>query len=335
MRSYQFDAFGLEHLEIVEVADPTPGPGQVVLDVKATSLNFRDLLVVKGLYNPKQKLPAVPLSDGAGVVSAVGEGVQDVSVGDRVMSHFISAWIDGPYRGEYGPTTLGTPGPGLAAQRVALPAHAVLPMPAGYDFAQAATLPIAALTAWSALVTEGNIKAGQTVLTLGTGGVSIFTLQLAKAMGAKVAITSSSDEKLERVRAMGADHTINYQTTPDWAAAVVKATGGTGADLTVESGGAGTLEQSMRATRAGGIIAFFGALTGLSAKVNLAPLLMRRLRLTGIYVDSRASFAKLNRFIEQHAIEPIIDRRFAFDELPQAFKHMEAGAHLGKIVIEL
>ena len=335
MRSYQFDAFGLEHLKAVDAADPTPGAGQVVLDVKAMSLNFRDLLVVKGLYNPKQKLPAVPLSDGAGVVSAVGEGVQDVSVGDRVTSHFISAWIDGPYRGEYGPTTLGTPGPGLAAQRVALPAHAVLPMPAGYDFAQAATLPIAALTAWSALVTEGNIKAGQTVLTLGTGGVSIFTLQLAKAMGAKVAITSSSDEKLERVRDMGADHTINYLTTPDWAAAVVKATGGTGADLTVESGGAGTLEQSMRATRAGGIIAFFGALTGLSAKVNLAPLLMRRLRLAGIYVDSRASFAKLNRFIEQHAIEPIIDRRFAFDELPQAFKHMEAGAHLGKIVIEL
>ena len=335
MRVYRFDQFGLEHLRLENAAAPQPGPGQVLLDVKAVSLNYRDLMVVKGLYNPSLRLPATPLSDGAGVIAAVGEGVTRVKVGDRVTSHFIAGWLDGPVRGEHVQSTLGTPGPGLAAEQVVLPAEAVVPMPAGYDFAQAATLPIAALTAWSALRTVGHVTAGQTVLTLGTGGVSIFALQLAKCMGAKVIITSSSDEKLARAKALGADHLINYRTDADWYRAVLEATGGLGVHLTVENGGPGTLDKSMRATRAGGIIALLGALTGRKGEITTGLILMKRLTIAGIFVDSRATFEQMNRFIEEHGVEPVISQRFSFEQLPEAFRLMEAGGHFGKIVVEM
>ncbi len=335
MRQYALTDFGIDHLRLQPADRPRPGPGQVVVEVKALSLNYRDLMVVKGLYNPKPKLPATPISDGAGVVSAVGPGVGRVAVGDRVVSHFVSAWIDGPLKAEYAKTSLGTPGPGMAAEQVLLPDYALVPIPDGYDFAQAATLPIAALTAWSALVTVGHVQPGQTVLTLGTGGVSIFTLQLAQALRAKVIITSSSDEKLRRARELGATHTVNYRTRPDWEAAVVELTGGQGADLTVETGGAGTLNQSLRATRRGGTIAFLGALTGLRGELDLAPLLMKRLHVAGIYVDSRASFETMNRFLTEHNIRPVIDRTFPFEALPQALRYMESGAHFGKIVVHL
>jgi NADPH:quinone reductase-like Zn-dependent oxidoreductase len=334
MRAYRFDRFGLENLKLVETDPPRPGPGEVVVDIRAFSLNFRDLLVIKGLYNPKLKLPAVPISDGVGFVSAVGEGVERVKVGDKVVSHFVSGWIDGPFQAEYAATTLGLPRAGLAAEQAALPAEAVLPVPKGYDFAQAATLPIAALTVWSALVTEGHLQAGQTVLTLGTGGVSIFALQFAKAMGANVVITSSSDRKLERARQLGADHTINYRTHPDWDEEVLRCTDGAGADVTVETGGAGTLNQTMKATRAAGLIAMLGALTGLRAEIDLAPVLMKHLRIAGILVGSRAAFEEMNRFIEEHAIQPVIDRVYPFEQLPDALRLMEAGGHFGKIVIE-
>jgi NADPH:quinone reductase-like Zn-dependent oxidoreductase len=333
MRAYRFHSFGLEHLKLEEVELPKPGPGEVMVDVKALSLNYRDLLILKGLYNPKLKLPATPISDGAGVVSAVGEGVTRVRVGDRVMSHFVSGWIDGPFRQEYVATTLGTPGPGLAAERAVLPADAVLPLPAGYDFAAAATLPIAALTAWSALVTVGHVQAGQTVLTLGTGGVSIFALQLAKALGARVIITSSSDDKLQRARQLGAEHTINYRTQPEWEQAALEFTGGTGVDLTVETAGPGTLDRSMKATRAGGVVALLGALTGRQGSITTGLLLMKRLHLVGIMVDSRAAFEALSRFLVEHRIKPVIDRTFGFEQLPAAFAHMEAGRHFGKIMV--
>jgi len=333
VRAYHFAEFGIDHLKLETEPPPSPGPGEVIVEVKAISLNFRDLMVVKGVYNPKLALPARPISDGAGVVAAVGEGVTGVRVGDRVVSHFISGWIDGPFRAEYGPTTLGTPRPGLACEQVALPAQAVLSIPAKYDFAQASTLPIAALTAWSALVTEGNVQARQTVLTLGTGGVSLFAVQLAKARGARVIVTSSSEEKLARVRALGADHTINYRAREDWDTAVLEATGGFGADLTVETGGAGTLPRSLKATRAGGKVCFLGALTGLKTELNLATLMMKRLHLAGMFVDSRAAFEAMNRFLEEHAIEPVIDRRFAFEQLPEALRCMERGEHFGKIVL--
>ena len=334
MRAYRFDKFGLEHLKLEDLDQPQPGPGEILLDVGAFSLNYRDLMVIKGWYNPKLQLPAVPVSDGAGTVAAVGEGVERVKVGDRVISHFISGWLDGPFQGEYIGTTLGLPRAGLAAESVVLPADAVVPVPEDMDFTQAATLPIAALTAWSVLVTEGNLSAGQTVLTLGTGGVSIFALQLAKAMGARVIITSSSDEKLERARALGADHLINYRTNPDWDKEVLKLTERLGVDVTVETGGAGTLNQSMKSTRAGGVIGLLGALTGLQDKVDLSQVLMKRLHIAGIMVDSRAAFEAMNGFIAQHNIEPVIDRIFPFEQLPEAFDLMQACGHFGKIAVK-
>ncbi len=335
MRIYRFGSFGLENLKLEEAAPPQPGPGEVLLEVRALSLNYRDLLVLKGLYNPKLKLPATPISDAAGVVAATGPDVQRVRVGDRVTSHFVSGWIDGPFRQEYLNTTLGTPAAGLAGEEVVLPADAVVPIPSGYDFVQAATLPIAALTAWSALRTVGHLQPGQTVLTLGTGGVSIFALQLAKAMGARVIITSRSDQKLARARALGADHTINYSTTPDWEQAVLEYTDGVGVDLTVENAGPGTLDRSLKATRAGGTVALLGALTGRQGMVTTGLILMKRLRVEGIMVDSRAAFEQMNAFLTAQRIEPVIDRRFPFEQLPAALRCLEAGEHFGKIVVTL
>ena len=335
MRRYEFAAFDLDQLDLAEREPPAPGPGELHLDVEAFSLNYRDLLVVKGLYNPNISLPAVPVSDAAGTVSAVGEGVTRVAKGDRVMTHFVSDWIDGPFEKRYVASTLGVPRAGLAAEQVILPERAVLPVPKGLGAAQASTLPVAGLTAWSVLVTEGALEPDQWVLTLGTGGVSIFALQLAKAMGARVAITSSSDEKLERARALGADVTINYRETPRWDKAVLEATGGRGADVVVETAGIQTMTQSTKACAAGSLIGVLGGVTGLSGEVNLAPLTMKRLRVVGVLVDSRANFEKFVGFLEEHPFEPVIGTTFPFEELRQALRHMEAGAHFGKIVLEI
>lgn len=337
MRSYQFDTFGLDNLKLIDVEPSPPGPGEVAVDVRAFSLNYRDLLVIQGAYNPRLPLPASPVSDGAGVVAAVGEGVTRVKQGDRVMTQFVADWVDGPFEKRYVGSTLGVPGPGLAAERVILPERAVVPIPKGYDFAQASTLPIAALTAWSVLVTEGGLEAGgssKTVLTLGTGGVSIFALQLGKALGARVIITSSSDEKLARAREVGCDHAINYRENPRWDKTVLELTEARGADIVVETAGIATMTTSMKAAAAGGVVGVLGGVTGLSGDINIAPLVMKRLRVTGILVDSRAQFEKLVAFLETHRIEPVIDRRFAFEEFPEALRHMEAGGHFGKIVVE-
>ena len=335
MRSYQLGTFELENLELTEIEPASPGPGEVAVDVRAFSLNYRDLLVIQGSYNPKLSLPATPASDGAGVVAAVGEGVTRVNKDDRVMTQFVADWVEGPFERRYVGSTLGVPGPGLAAERVILPESAVVPIPKGYNFAQASTLPIAALTAWSVLATEGGLEPGGTVLTLGTGGVSIFALQLGKAMGARVIITSSSDEKLARAKDLGADHTINYQENPRWDRTVLELTEGHGADIVVETGGIATMTTSMKAAAAGGVVGVLGGVTGLSGDINIAPLVMKRLRVTGILVDSRAQFEKLVEFLETHRIEPVIDRRFAFEEFPTALRHMEAGSHFGKIVVEV
>jgi NADPH:quinone reductase-like Zn-dependent oxidoreductase len=334
-------AWGLDNLRLENVPEPSPpGPGEALVEIRALSLNYRDLLVIRGHYNPKFPLPATPISDGAGVVKAVGPGVTSVKAGDAVVAQFITGWKSGPFRGEYVGTTLGLPGPGLAAERVILPADALLPVPRGYDHRQAATLPIAALTAWSALVTEGGLDPGRTdnaatVLTLGTGGVSIFSLQFAKALGARVAITSSSDEKLARCKAMGADCLINYRTQPDWEKPLLEFSAWQGADITVETGGAGTLDRSLKATRAGGRIGMLGALTGLKAEVTVGMILMKRLRIAGIMVDSQSAFAAMNAFIERHSITPAIDRTYRFDQLSEALKLMEAGGHFGKVVVNL
>lgn len=335
MQGYSLPAFGLDQLTLTNIATPQPGPGDVVVDVKAVSLNYRDLMVVKGLYNPKLRLPAVPLSDGAGVIAAVGDGVTRVRPGDRICSHFVADWIDGPFDLRYVQTTLGTPGAGLAAEQVVLPAEAVVPLPPDYDFPAGATLPIAALTAWGCLQTVTDVRPGDTVLTLGTGGVALFTLQLATALGAQVIITSSSDEKLERCRALGAAHTINYQNTPAWHERVLELTDGRGVDVTVETAGPGTLDQSMRCTKAGGHIALPGALTGRSGEISTGLMMMRRLTLAGVLVDSRVVFEKMNAFIAEKGLQPVISNTFSFDQLSEAFALMERGGHFGKIVLTL
>lgn len=333
MRAYRLNKFGIEQLVPVELEPPRPGAGEAVLDVRAISLNYRDLMVVRGVYNPKLRLPCTPISDGAGVVMAVGPGVTRVQPGDWVMTHFVPQWTSGPYRFEYLRSTLGTPGPGLAAEQVALPAEALLPLPSGYEYGEAATLPIAALTAWNALVETGGVQRGQTVLTLGTGGVSIFAVQIAKALGARVIVTSSSDEKLARAKGLGADIGINYRTTPNWEQLVLEHTGGLGADVTVETAGGETLNQSIAATRAGGTISLMGALTGLAANINTGLLMMKAIRLIGILVGSRESFETLARFLAQHQIRPVIDRQMRFDGLPEALRTMQRGGHFGKIVL--
>lgn len=334
MRAYQIARFGLEHLELKNLPDPQPGPGEVLLEVQALSLNYRDFLVIQGGYNPSLDLPATPFSDAAGVVAAVGDGVSRVKEGDQVMTQFVAPWIDGPYDTAFLAQTLGTPGPGVAAERVVLSAEAVVPMPREYGFAEASTLPIAALTAWSCLRTVTQLQAGQTMLTLGTGGVAIFALQLAKAMGAHVIITSSSDEKLQRCRELGADHTINYQKTPAWDEEVLRLTNGRGVDVTVDTAGPATLDLSMRSTCPGGTIALPGALTGRKGEVTTGLMLMRRLHIAGILVDSRTHFEDMVRFIEEHDLRPVISNTFGFDELPAAVQLMAQGGHFGKIVVE-
>jgi len=247
--------FGLDHLKLVDRPDPAPGPGQVVVAMKAASLNYRDLLVATGKYNPKMPLPRIPCSDGAGVVEAVGEGVSTVKVGDRVASTFFQGWVSGGYNEAVGKTALGGAIDGVLAERVVLEADGVVPIPGDLSFEEAATLPCAALTAWHGLVESGHVKAGESVLVQGTGGVSLFALQFARLHGARVIVTSSGDEKLRKAMAMGASDGVNYKDTPDWDKRVVELTGGVGVDHVVEVGGSGTLGRSVQAVRAGGHIA--------------------------------------------------------------------------------
>ena len=326
---------GPDGLQVDTLAEPTPGPGEAAVRVRAASLNFRDLLVAKGLYNPRISLPYVPLSDGAGEVSAVGPGVSRFKPGDRVAAAFMPGWIAGGPTEEGGRTALGGGGLGMLAETVVLPAEGLVAIPEHLTFEEAATLPCAAVTAWHALVTEGNIKAGDTVLVQGTGGVSVFALQLATLSGAQVIATSSSDEKLEKATALGAAHTINYKTTPEWDKAVRAWTGGAGVDHVVEVGGVGTLGRSLRATKIGGQISMIGVLSGAAGEVDTRPILMKNLRVQGIYVGSREMFEAMNGAITLHRLRPVVDSVFPLDEVASAFRRMESGSHFGKIVIRL
>jgi NADPH:quinone reductase-like Zn-dependent oxidoreductase len=327
--------FGLDALTVTEQPDPEVGPGQVLVRTRAVSLNYRDLLMVRGLYNPKQPLPLVPCSDGAGEVVACGDGVVGLSVGDRVATCFTQAWESGEPSAEKLRGTLGGPLPGTLAELLLLDARGVVPVPPHLTLTEAATLPCAALTAWSALVSYGRVEAGQTVLVQGTGGVSIFALQLARALGARVIATSSSDAKLERVRALGADETINYRQVPDWGKRARAATGGRGVDLVVDVGGAGTLAQSLAAVRVGGQIAVIGVLAGVVDQINILPILMQNVRLQGVLVGSRERFLSMNRAIAHLGLRPVVDRTFPFAESRAAFDHLASAQHLGKICIEL
>ncbi len=325
------NAFGIENLALEDVPQPEPGPGHVLVRMRAWSLNYRDLMVVRGVYAPKLKLPFQMLSDGAGEVAAIGAGVSRVKVGDRVAGAFMQTWIEGGANDTKAKSALGAAIPGLAAEYVVLDAEGLVQIPQHLSYEDAAALPCAAVTAWHALVTSGNLTAGDTVLVQGTGGVSMFALQFARMTGARVIATSSSDAKLERVRALGASDVINYQTTANWGRRVRELTGH-GVDHVVEVGGAGTLPQSLDAVRTGGRISLIGVLTG--GEVNPIPILMKNVSVQGIFVGSREMFDAMNRAITLSGLKPVIDRVFPFAELPQALRHMESGAHFGKIVLK-
>ncbi|MCP3143533.1 zinc-dependent alcohol dehydrogenase family protein [Pyxidicoccus xibeiensis] len=336
MKAYEIrDGFGLDKLVLTERTEPTPGPFQVRVRVKATSLNQRDLMMVEGRYNPRQKLPLIPNSDGAGVVDAVGPGVTRVKPGDRVMGLFSQMWMAGEPTRAAQTSTLGGPLDGALAECMVLHEDGVIPTPAHLSDEEAATLPCAALTAWSALVTYGALKAGDTVLVQGTGGVSIFALQLARLLGARVIVTSSRDDKLEKARALGANELINYATTPDWDKAARALTGGVGVDHVVEVGGAGTFEKSLRAVRVGGTVSVIGVLSGGAGNVPLTPILMQNLRVQGILVGHRQGFEALNRALTLHGVRPVVDRVFPFTEARAAFEYLKSGAHFGKVVIRV
>ena len=323
---------GIDTLEMAERPSPEPGPGQVRVRVRANSINYRDLNTVRAPGRMGLAFPRILNSDGAGDVAMVGAGVSGIAVGDRVAGCFFQNWAAGGISAAAMASAQGGPIDGMLAEEVVLDAHGVVPIPAQLDHAEAATLPCAALTAWSGLTVKGNLKAGDTVLLLGTGGVSIFALQFCTLMGARAIVTSKSDDKLARARAMGAWRTINYTETPDWATAVKDLTGGAGVDHVVEVGGGGTLAQSIEAVRIGGHIAMIGVLTQGAA--NPVPILRKSIRLNGIYVGSRAMFLDMNAAIEAGGLKPVIDRRFAFADAPAAYRCMEAAGHFGKIVIE-
>jgi NADPH:quinone reductase-like Zn-dependent oxidoreductase len=325
---------GIDELRPEELPEPRPGPRQVRVRMRAASLNYRDLLVVKGLYSRNLPLPLTPLSDGAGEVAEVGPGVTRWAVGARVAGIFMQTWLDGRISDAAGKSSLGGAIDGVAAEQVVFHEDGLVAVPDHLSFEEAATLPCAAVTAWNALVEGGGLRAGETVLTLGTGGVSLFALQFAKMSGVRVLITSGHDEKLEKAGRLGATDGVNYKTTPEWDKKVRDLTGGVGVDHVVEVGGAGTLPRSLRAVRTGGHVALIGVLAG-AAETNPMPVLMKAVRLQGVFVGSRAMFEAMNRAVILHAMRPVIDRVFPFEEIRAAYRHMESAAHFGKIVLRI
>nr|WP_289125667.1 NAD(P)-dependent alcohol dehydrogenase [uncultured Halomonas sp.] len=323
---------GLDKLNVVDVAAPgEPGPGEIKVRLHASSLNFHDYAVVAGMIPTDDK--RIPMSDGAGVVEAVGEGVEEFAVGDAVVSTFFPYWLEGPARVGDFTTTPGDGVDGYAREQVIRPATWFTRQPIGYSHVESATLTTAGLTAWRALVVDGGLKAGDTVLVLGTGGVSIFALQFAKLMGARVIATSSSNEKLERLRSLGAEHTINYRETPEWGKAVKALTDGKGVDHVIEVGGPGTLPQSIDAVKIGGHISLIGVLTGREGDIPTAKLMAKQAKLQGLIVGSRRHQIEMIDAIEATNLKPIIDREFPLSEIAEAFRHQESGKHFGKICL--
>ena len=329
------DGFGLEHLQVTATEIAEPGPGMVHVRFHAASLNYRDLSIALGTYNTKMQLPRILGSDAAGEMVAVGEGVTEWKPGDRVASVFFQNWHEGPFTQATGKSALGGPIDGVFATDRLLPAGGLIAIPETLSFEQAATLPCAAVTAWNALVEKGRLHAGQTVLILGTGGVSLFALQIAKAHGARIILTSSSDEKLARGRALGADETINYKAMPAWDVEVQRLTNGRGADHIVEVGGSGTLPLSLNAAALNGYIYLIGVLSEPGKGVDVLPVLRKSLHLEGVYVGSRAMFSRLNAAMVAAGIEPVVDRSFALEDARAAFAYLQSGDHFGKVALSL
>tara|TARA_R110000782_G_scaffold57256_17_gene119453 strand:- start:3868 stop:4884 length:1017 start_codon:yes stop_codon:yes gene_type:complete len=334
MRAYQVQTTdGFEDIKLIELNEPKPAADEVLVKMKACSLNFRDLLIPQGGYVRNDIRPIIPVSDGAGEVVAVGSSVTTHKVGDRVVGNFFQEWIDGPMSMAGLHSALGGSINGVLADYFVLKANAALPIPEQLSYEEAATLPCAAVTAWHALVSMGDLKKGDTVLLLGTGGVSIFGLQLAKALGARVIITSSSDEKLERTRKMGADHTVNYREHPDWEDEVLKITDGNGVDNVLEVGGVGTFEKSIASAKVNGIVSMIGLLSGFDGPAFNLSVIFNLLRVHGIYVGSVEMFNAMNKVIIDNNLKPTIDKSFAFSDAMGAYEHLTAAKHFGKIVI--
>ncbi|MCB9707768.1 MAG: NAD(P)-dependent alcohol dehydrogenase [Myxococcales bacterium] len=337
MRAWQLEtAFGLQHMKPVEMPVPDVGPGDVLLRVLATSLNARDLRMVRGQYNPKQPLPLIPVSDGVGEVVKVGAGIKHVRVGDRVAAALVQGWTTGP------PTldlirhcTLGGPLPGMLQQYAVVPEVGVIPVPAYLSNEEAATLPCAALTAWSALVTLGKLKDGDRVLVQGSGGVSVFALQIALAHGAQVWAISSSHEKQKKLEALGAAHTLNYRQQPAWGSWARTSSDNHGMDHVIDVGGEHTLRESLNAVTPGAQISIIGVLSGPSAHLELRAILMRQIRLQGVFVGHRESFVQMTAFFERNRIKPAVDKVFSFDQVPAAFNYFQSAVHFGKVCIRV
>jgi len=325
---------GVDALKLVERETPIPGPGQVRVRMNANSINYRDLITIEGAGARKLPFSIVPNSDGAGVITAVGEGVK-LKEGDRVTSCFFEEWVAGEISAPVMASALGGARQGVLAEEVILPEDGVIHTPAGLTDEEASTLPCAALTAWHALTLPRPVKAGETVLLLGTGGVSVFAQQFCTMMGARTIVTSSSDDKLEKMKSLGAGEVINYRTNPEWDAAVLELTGGSGVDRVVEVGGPGTFDRSVNAVRVGGIIGLIGVLTGMSGATNPTSIMRKSITVRGIYVGSRAMFGDMNRAIEAHNLKPMIDQTFDFKDARSAYHAMRGAGHFGKLVIKM
>jgi NADPH:quinone reductase-like Zn-dependent oxidoreductase len=331
MRAWQISSFGVDSLEFVERPTPEPGPGEVLVGVRAISFNYRDLLMIKGLYNPKLKLPRIPCSDGAGMVAAVGPGVTAWKPGDRVAGIFMQNWLDGPLTPAKARGALGGDIDGMLADFVVLKETGLVAIPEHLSFEEAATLPCSAVTAWNALA-AGDLKPGSTVLIQGTGGVAIFALQLGRLRGARVLGISGSDEKLQRAYTMGLDGGLNYRETPDWDRWALEETSGQGVDLVVEVGGLGTLARSLRAIRMGGVIAQVGVLSAPAEPLPMATILHKQARIQGIYVGSRKDFEDLNKAVTLTVLRPV-GENFHWTQAREALTRMEEASHFGKLVL--
>lgn len=336
MKAYEIRQFGIENLSFGERETPEPMGKEVLVRFHAASLNYRDLMVAAGTYNPRMKMPAVPLSDGAGEVIALGEAVTRWKIGDRVMPIFAQGWLDGEVTEDKRRTSLGAGAhwDGVLRELGAFDEEGLVRIPDHLSYEEAATLPCAAVTAWHALAISGKLKAGETVLTLGTGGVSIFALQLAKLFGARVISTTGSDEKAERLKGLGADEVINYKTREDWDTAVLELSDKRGVDHVVEVGGSGTLGRSLNAVRLGGHVAMIGALT-VAGDFNPITVFMKAVRLQGIFVGSRAIFEEMLKAVVVAKMKPVVDRVFDFADAKEAMQYMHSGAHFGKVVIRI
>jgi NADPH:quinone reductase-like Zn-dependent oxidoreductase len=336
MKQAQISKFGLENLIIEEVPTPNSlGPNEVLVRIRAASLNYRDSLVVEGKYNPKFPLPLVPCSDGAGEVVSLGKDVTEFEVGDRVCLTFAPKWIAKEASHSEMRYTIGGPLPGTLKEFAVVSELGLVPIPKHLSFEEAATLPCAALTAWSGFFEFSQLKSGDIVVVQGTGGVSIFALQFAKIAGATVIVTSSSDDKLAKAKDLGADYLINYKETPEWGKEIRKITNKMGADHIIEVGGAGTLEQSIAACRPFGVIHLIGILAGKSGELNLLPAVMNNLKIQGLVVGGRKAFLSMNKAIEASGLRPVVDKVFSLENTKEAIQYLRSGSHFGKIVIKI